>query len=498
MDRAHTMNAPIKDDSDQVGEALLEASYCTKPEDFFSLAAREMLSRYLPSFLEQLVITPGELVHSARYQKRLNDAGRVQMNLVDKIASLQARFKNESPVKRLKELQTLVAQATRKVWDDDRDRPVATVKLDNFADTIARLPAAERDYLGGRILADYLSQFKVWKDKVAALVHLLLFCEGQVAYSLVEGFLAEALRSESALDQLLGMPERLEVRCNDLIDLWKGTFEPRDTTAPVAVDINRLIAAGQTPSLRAAIEYSLFRALAGKMPLRSAEPEPEMRAAYDMFKRMWVGQNIIGGAKGIAMLEKRQSRVINTEGVTDLLRERKILVDRLLYLMEMTTLAVGAGNRATLKTFIEHYFSDRDFVPRVAAGQEPPVPKLQTYTSLHKAIRSSWLLEDEKDAYCMLVEQSQAMLIGRSHLFDQIEKKGGSPSQKLLTILDMCRKGTFIDGPNYDAVRMKVQTYLQDPAFIADYVGQCALEERERKVQALLKALGALNIQWQV
>ncbi len=494
------MNAPVKDkdkeEADAVGEVLLESSYCTKTEDFFAQPARDLISRYLSSFLDQLVITPAELVHSAKYQKRLNDAGRVQMNTVDKIGSLQARFKGESQSKRVRELQTLVSQANRKVWDDDRERPVASLKPENFGDVVHKIPPDSRDYEGLRILTDHLGQYKVWKEKATVLVYMMAHCRQPQAWSLIEAVLGETMRSEPALDQLLGMPERLEVRCNDLIDLWKGCLTPRDTTAPVITDINNLIAADKVPSVKAGVEFSLFRSLAGRMPLRSAEPDIEILAVNEMFKRMWHNQTLLGGAKGMAMLEKRQTRGINTETVTDLLRDRKVLIDRLLYLMELTTLAVGPANRAILKTFIDHYFGDRDFIPRVASGQEPPVPKLQTFTTLHKAIRNSWLTEDEKSNFAALVEASQAKLIVSSHLFEQIDKKGGGPAQKVLTIIDLCRKGTFIDGRNHDPAKRYLMTYLQDPAFMAEYLAGTSGEERARKVDLLVRTLASLGINW--
>ena len=133
-------------------------------------------------------------------------------------------------------------------------------------------------------------------------------------------------------------------------------------------------------------------------------------------------------------------------------------------------------------------------MPRVIAGQEQPVPKLQTLTTLHRAIRSSWLGETDKAIFMGQVETAQGQLLKSSRLFEQVEKKGGSASQKVLTLLDLCRKGTFIDGPAMAAVRTVIEGYLRDPSFLPDYLGGAAGEEKERKLTLLTKTLGMFGI----
>ncbi len=493
------MNGRIsKEEGESGADTLLADSFCVDVADFFRPAARDLVGRYLAGFLDGLIITPTELLHSAKYQRRLHDAGRTLMNAVDKIATLQARHKSMAGSKRVKELHALIAEASKKVWDDEKERPVPTITVKTFARTLAGLAeiGADRDYLVSRILTEHLFQYKVWREKVQVLVRLLAAVEGTADFPLVEAVLAECLRSEPALDQLMGLSERLEDRCDDLVALWKGAWEPRDTADDAVADISALIARDDAPRLKAAVEFALMRALAGKMPLRSAEPELEIQAVFEMFRRMWLGSGLLGGAKALAMLEKRQARHINTETVTDLLRERKVLADRVAFLLVLAGIAVGPGNRATLKPFIGHYFGDNDFIVRVIGGQDAPVPKLQTLTTVHRALRSSWLSDDEKAEYAAKVEAAQAELMKRSRLFEQVDKKAGGPAQKVLTLVDLCRKGTFIDGPNLDAVRRVITAYLQTPLFTADYLGALSGEDKERKVTLLAKTLAGFGIRW--
>ncbi|TAN63508.1 MAG: hypothetical protein EPN20_09555, partial [Magnetospirillum sp.] len=222
--------------------------------------------------------------------------------------------------------------------------------------------------------------------------------------------------------------------------------------------------------------------------------EVEIQALFDLFKRLWTGGTLIGGAKSMMSLERRQARHISTEGITDLLRERKVLADRYAFLMQISAVAIGQSNRTTLKTFMDHYFADKDFVPRVIAGQDPPVPKLQTLTALHRSIRSSWVGDADKAVFLAQVEAAQGQLLKTSRLFEQVDKKGGSASQKVLTLLDLCRKGTFIDGPNLDVVRKVIEGYLRDSSFLPDYLGGATGEEKERKMTLLTKTLGMFGI----
>lgn len=492
----HSMAIPTKDDLEAAPEALLEGAYCTKVEDFFSAGSRDLIGRFLTNFTESLIITPTELVFSAKYQKRLNDAGRTMMNAVDKIATLQAKLKGGSAAQRLRDLNTLISAGMKKLWDDEKDKPPPAVTPEGFSAYCAGLKGSpvEKDYAANRVLTEILFSHKVWKDKVAVLVKMFHLTKGKDENRYIEQVLSECLKSDPALDQMLGLCESLEERCNDLADLWKGEWKQRDTAHAVVADLATMIADGSAPNCKASVEYSLLRTLASKMPLRSAEPEIEIIALFELFKRMWTGTTLIGGGKALISLERRQGRHLNKEGVTDLLRERKVLADRYAFLMHLTTVAVGQGNRATLKTFIDHYFSDKDFVPRVVSGQEPPVPKMQTLAGIHRAIKASWLPDAEKAAFMAQMEAAQAQLLKNSRLFEQIDKKGGGPAQKVLTLLDLSRKGTFIDGATMDAVRQLLNNYLRDPGFLTDYLGTASGEEKERKMMLLTKTLASIGI----
>ncbi len=490
------MSTPTKEDLDSIADGVIEQSYCATVDDLFKPASCDIIGRYLGNFLNQLVITPTELVHSAKYQKRLHDAGRTMLNVVDKVGTFQARVKGESPTTRIRDLHTLVSDASRKVWDDDRDHPAPAIKPETFADAIDKLAPTERSYLGYRMLAEYLSQFKVWKEKIETLLKILTLCEGRAAYDMVEFQLGETFRREPALDQLLGMPEYQETRCNQLIDLWKGCWNGEDDPSPTVSQVAALIAANKAPTVKAAIESTLLRMLSGKAPLRSATPRLELQAVFNMARRIFVDQVPIGGVKTLALLEKRQTRHLNAEGITDILREERVLVDRLLALTELAGLAVGQSSRAILQTFFDHYFGDRDLVPRLISGQEQPVPKLQTLTQIHRALKGSWLADDDKARAMTAIETAQAELLKRSRLFEQIEKKGEGPSQKALTLIELCRKGTFIEGANLDSVRLMAQNYMRDPQFLPDYIGTAEGDERQRKMALLTRTLATLGIPW--
>lgn len=492
------MSRVAKEEAEGSPDGVVAQSYCSTLADFYSPAAREMMGRTLAPFLDQHVITPGELVHSGRYLKRLNDSGRALMNAVDKVATLQARHTGENVAARLRELNTLISAGTRKGWEDDRDRPVPSMTPDTFLSVIAELqvPQSERMHAIGRIVAEHLFLHKVWRDKVAVLIKLVELARDRAEYRMLEPWLAEALRSEPALDQMLGFPERLEDRCHDLIDISRGVFQPRETAVPLMAEIAQLVAGGDVPTVKAALEFALLRTLAGKEPLRSAEPEIEIQAVFDLFRRMWSGGQLLGGTKALALLERRQSRYLNAEGVTDLLRERKVVADRIAFMMQLATVAVGNANRATIKTFIEHYFGDRDFVQRTIAGMEPPVPKLQTLAGVHRALKASWLSDEDKAANMAKIEAAQVDLLKRARLFEHIDKKGGGTAQKVLTLLDMCRKNTFIDAAPLDAARVVVQTYLKDPQFTDEYLAGAQGDERERKIQLLSKMLATIGLDW--
>jgi hypothetical protein len=492
----------MSDIRDPAGEdsgdnALILASYCTSFDDFFKPASRDLVARYLPAFLDQLVITPTELLYSAKYQKKLSEAGRPLMNAVDKIGTLQAKANKEgSSVKRIKDLHNLVSEGMKRIWEDERVVPIPAFKKGGFTAIIAGISGSTRDYQVNRILTEHLFTQKVWRDKAEVLLNLLVETEGTPDQKYIEPVLAECLRSEPALNSILGPFDRLEDRLGDLLEIWKGQWQPRGEDNPLVSALSQEVANGQLPSARAAIEVSLLRNLASKEPLYNGEPDSELQALARVVRRARFENTIVGGTRTIALIEKRMARYINNEALTDIMREPRSWAEKCLALINLANLAVGPSVRQTLMNFIEHYFSNEDFAKRLLSGSESPFYRLQGMANLHRAIKSSPLPEGHKTRYMETIENAHAGYMVSIKPFDLVDKQSKNSAQKVIALIDLCRRGTFLDGRSMEQARQVISVTLQQPDFKPNYIGSAAGADAEKKMDILTKTLAALGISY--
>ncbi len=483
------------------GDAQLEnvVAYCTRVEDFYAPNARDMVGKILAGFLNQSVLTPGELLYSYKALKRLNYSGRPLNSAVDRVGTRQAKARGGNPVARVRELGALVTTAVQQAFEKDRANPLPTITVETFLTVIKGIVGTPEHCAEeiNRVIAEHLSAFRTWSDKVREILCFIESLEGSEAeQQRFKILLMEALRNESAWSQLLGFAETLEERCSDYIELWQGIWKHREGTSEDLIKICSMIADGKGEEFKGSIEYMLMQALVDKDPLRSPEPEIEVQAQFDLFRRMWINGRLLGGAKALSLLERRQSRIINNEGVTDLLYERRVLVERLAFLIVLAGQCIGRAPRAIMKTFFHSYFGSDDFVAKLLLGQEPHLGKMQTLTTIHRGLKSCWLEEAEKIDYMAKVEAAQLEIMKRSQILGQIEKRSSGPAQKVISLLDLYRKGTFIDGTPLSVVKQMLNMALAQPQFATEYLGAAQGEDRAKRAMALGRMLGMLGINW--
>jgi hypothetical protein len=290
--------------------------------------------------------------------------------------------------------------------------------------------------------------------------------------------------------------DRLEDRMNDLIDLWKGQWQPRGDENPLVTALSQAIGAGLIPAARPAIEVAMLRNLAGKEPIDNGEADGELQALAKVVRRARFENTIIGGAKVIALIEKRMARFINNEALTDIMREPRPWAEKCMALVNLSTLAVGPGVRQTLLNFIDHYFGNEDFAKRLLAGNESPFYRLQGMANLHRAIRAAPLPEQSKWKYMDAIESAHAGYMVSTKPFELVDRQAKNSAQKTIMLIDLCRKGTFIDGRTMELAKQAIQTALAQPDFKVNYLAGATGAEADKKLDILTKTLAALGISY--
>src|SRR3954464_8292099 len=156
--RARTMaETAVKPPADDGASKLVQ---CREVPDLYLAASRALIGSLCRSFLDQMALTPTELLYSSRNHTRLEGAGNLLREVVERAGSMQARAVGENAPNRIRDLQQLLEKMSSATRELEAKEPAVQLKAGGFLQTIAALrantPAAAQPTRVFRMVTEYL------------------------------------------------------------------------------------------------------------------------------------------------------------------------------------------------------------------------------------------------------------------------------------------------------------------------------------------------------
>lgn len=493
---APAAGAPPSDD------AAKRVVRCTTVQEFYQGPSRALISSILRPFLDQLTITPTELLHSVRNQMRLDGAGTLLRDATEKTAAMQARAIGQSVPLRVRELQDLVTNLMMALRAIEEKQPLTPLKEGTFLQTVrglrGQVPPDQLDMRVYRLLTEYLSGSRTWAEKLDKVIALADEASGNPELVYADALVAEVLQCEIAQDALFGRRVSVGDRIDDLLEMYKGEY-PQRRKEPASTHAGKLVTLLQNNSLpdtRASLETIVVQQLAGRDALRSPELLMELQATHGLLAKLKHGDTLIGGKRALEFIERRTNRLLTAEAVTDYIRGALTLGERLQSLLEIHSVTFGPVNRKNIEEFLHRYFSGDDFDRRLLSVEGTPQHKLKICATLYQAVVRSTLATPLKQEYARILIKLQAEFIASSHFFAQLDRKNPSSAKKALLVIGMCLEGYFIPGENLERAKSVVRHFLGRPDFMARYLeGAGPQAVQQELLRALKDKLASLSIE---
>jgi hypothetical protein len=470
------MSSPPAPAESQVAEDE-RGVHCRVTADFFQPAARAMIGTLSRGFLDQMVLTPTEVLFSARNHSRIDGAGTLLRDIIDRTAKMQATAANMPWQARQREIQAMIDVLVLKVRELEQAEPSIPLKPGMARATFAQVRAASapelRPYRIYRILTEHLANTRVWTDKFNRLMLLADELIGTPDFQLVDELLAEAVAGEVAQDALFGRRISNEARLEDLIALYRGRLlAHRNGQLPqLAAALDELLAKAPTPILRASVEAAITQIIAQRNPLSSQELLIELRACANILGRLREGDRVIGGRRTLEFMDRRQGRILSPDTLSDYVRGAATLLERLTALFEIHAVTFGPSNRRLVEAAIARWMNDDDFDRRLLQGEASPAQKLRMATTLWRLVANSGLDRLVKQTWGQKLVRLQASFIQHSRFFATFERQNVSTARKVQQLLTLCTEGHFIPGENLNRVRALIGHYMKRPDFF-DQLGE--------------------------
>lgn len=479
-------------------EDVPHALPCFKPDDLYSYHARTTIARLISDWLARHRLTVTELLHRADMIEKFEATGTVFQHAVQKIAVAQAASTTTPVQQIIKTLNDLATNAMHRVYRDERKKLFPRAAAGEFGPLAGKLagnPAGA--YLLNAAIARHLAPSRGWDDKLRRLLALMheLPDDGPARGLLlgaVDAIVAEILNGSAALADLLGPQEDLGGALRNLVELFLGD----KVTSESAEGLNELarhFARDELPEARTAIANRILAELKSVKRLCPGSLENELTTLRRLANMLVRGQGkYLSHDDLIAAFTLRSRRLVMHETIGEWLDGAKEQDEKLERLLVVEENIIGAENKRQLGSFVMPLIASPAFESRFVFAKTPVLQRLQRLAILQSRVRRSGFQENQREQIAAALDAIAAEAEGRAKLFETIDAKPTSHSEKALAILKLCAAGALTEGRVAGKARALAISYLGRPGFLTGYVARRAGAEGGTGAEAAVAELKVL------
>ena len=481
---------------------LNEAPICMDLADAFALPSRLTIGRLFRAYLDEMFLTPTELLHHAREMKRLADKGSLLMNAVDQISRLQAPQGGEEAKERREFLFRSWDQLEARARKEAPEKPPRNMPLSDLA-AWAKKSNEEFDYALRVLASAQLIEQKGWMAKLDMVLRWAAEEEAKEHFAFLDGLVADLLIPGEAIQDLLGCQANLAAALAQLCDLADGKAQSAKFAAESFEVINRLFASGRLPQSQQTLLSRVSRELRSVNPLSRNQPDQEFEAFLGVLNRMVSYKEVTGGpliAEGLTHRYVRQQNVGGLSGlqnaIDDICVELGGRCRPTIFLMALT------GAPKTMEVFGEHilrklsrFVEDRGGIEDWTPARLSPPERMSSLTSCNAAIQACETIPEKLKADLhKATDDVLVEYLEKSELIEKIDRPDDPLAFRALRLVKFCGSGVLIKGRSLELAQKRILGYLRQPSFEEKFLSSIpdkgAAEKHLREFHKLLVSAG--------
>lgn len=479
---------------------VAKAAVCEEVAEFYTPGARLAIGRAAGGFLTPQCVTPLELLHSADRQNQLANAGTNAMQAVQKTASWQVRGISVPVSERIRRLWELTDGVQRHTVARLDAEPPEPVTLQTLPEVLGRRPEevdADRSFRVFAALTRTLADHQGWAAKFAVLAELGTGVAGLETFGFFDALMSEILRPVAGLEAVLGREDTMGDDVLRLLALADGTAKPESAPAspPTARPLFDLLAVAAMPETRAVLtEHAVTLACSNEKFTRRPLME-EIAFVVDLKERMTRDGELLGGSDTLEALSRRLARALSDQTIDMLMVGTRSVGERVLRAVQLHGRIFGEDARRYLETYVGELMGQPKLENTILPEGESPRHRIKLLGKLYQALRTSELPAKTKERLSNQVERFQSDVLDHTRILERIGTGGGSTADRFMKVVDLCREGAFIDGPNADRARKTAQDLMKRSDFLDSYLaGASQKGERAARLKDLQRLLAEARI----
>lgn len=453
-----------------------EAPLCQSLADVYRQASRAVIERLLRRYLEQVFLTPSEMLHNHRALQRVQEIDTLYPPAVDRVATIQARKAGLDQRQRRDELFSLVGRASQRARKTEEVK-LPTITGSDFAklfENVAGVVApAEVAYSVRTVLSRDLIEYRSWLGKLDRLAGLVRADYPDEVLAALDEVIADLVAIPSALQEILGYRRNLAHALCALADLYEHgeTVEKSDSNVELGA-IGPLIASGRLAETRQALLDCLVQQLAGSQPLSRNEPSAEKDGFRMVTRRMLRPTDLLGGPATAAALTRRHVLFLEGGGkralrdsVGGVLSFVDELQERIVYLVALAASELGEGLQDIILKDLRALLGNAD-INQIVPPAWAPTDKLRRVKGVFDMVNeSAGLPADERTRLADMVDDMVAVFIDRERIIAKLDDPSAPLRDRATRLVDFCAAGLLPDGRSLRVARDRVVRHLRRPNF---------------------------------
>jgi hypothetical protein len=466
-----------------------QASWCDRLEDCYLPPARATVGRVLRQYLDKLVITPIEMMHSHREMKRIADFENLMPSAIGRVTTLQARDNPaggdaKARANMIYDWAGKITEAGRKVAETPNLPKLETDSLDNCLMKIEKaLPPDRAGHASLVVLCQATITTRSWLGKVEQLLTILETATHPSAAKLIDPIIADSFASNDAIRDLLGRQLNLASAIITLVDLARGHMKVALKGDEEFIgQLNRHFATtGLLPESKEAILEGIRRQLRGRGPMTHGEVGQQKEAYRKVVLHlMGTKGSVLGGPTMADAIVLGNARFIDEGGETG----RKLAISTIASVMEaqadkarIILVALQGTISAELSEPLIRQAMDilrrgQKFTDLTKPDQPPP-ERLRSVAQLQSALIASQIIpEPNRSAYIEKLDTLLAEFLSESGILAKLDDHGHSLRLRALRLVQFAASGVLTQGKAKAMVRDLVNAHVGRAdfrtAFVAD------------------------------
>ncbi|KAF0109733.1 MAG: hypothetical protein FD149_2768, partial [Rhodospirillaceae bacterium] len=472
--------------------------------ELYGLESRSTVNRLLRKYLEEVILTPTELLHNNRELKRLLDLDIAQ-SAVDRVATLQAKQNSSDSRERRDVLYGFVEQAWLRLRQLG-DRPdVPRVREIGFAAAVERIDATaapeERDFLALVALSNELVNLRNWSAKMQTLIDQMDKAGASRAVGLIDRVIADICGARGIIPELVGTTTaNLGTFILTLVDFSNGRLPGagRMDDDP-ALALNRRLAASQIADTRSVLVDYAVRQMRSAQPLSRNEPGAEYDVFQRLANRLITPAEMFGGSATAEALSQRALRFLPQGGapgrreavrtVTGLLQTP---IQKTRFLLALANTDLGREQMDVITTQMNDFLGRANSMEDLVTPRTAPKARMQEVTTLYTLLRQTeGVAEETRFRLADHMDGLLTQFLIDNQIIEKLDRTEDSLRLRAVRLVQFCASGVLTDGQAFELARERVLTHLRQPrfeeTFIADLADPAAKEKALRDFHALLK-----------